>query len=180
MEESRRAYGAYLREVHLLGGKHERVRDQQAALFGHLYRVCPESGLAIACVMLLTSLLPATEATTKSGYDLSCRHRCMQHATRCNKRVIICFKRSIWSTGVVEVGSTTTFTCALSGLTSLAALGAALAAAVEAFWLAIRRALNSRQSVSAWAAGRLSGMPSSCVSGCLEPSLLSELCLCRL
>ena len=68
----------------------------------------------------------------------------------------------------------------MSGITSRAASGAALAAAVEAFWLAIRRALNSRQSVSAWAAGKLSGMPSSCLSGCLEPSLLSELCLCRL
>ena len=71
------------------------------------------------------------------------------------------------------------FIALFGGLTS-AASGAALAAAVEAFWLAIRRALNSRQSVSAWAAGKLSGMPFSCLSGCLEPSLLLELCLCRL
>ena len=52
-----------------------------------------------------------------------------------------------------------------------------LFAELEAFWLAMSRALNSRQSVSAWEAGRLSGMPSFCLLGSLEPSLLSELCL---
>lgn len=49
---------------------------------------------------------------------------------------------------------------------------------VEAFWLAISRALNSRQSVSACDAGKLSGMPSFSLAGSLEePSLLSALFL---
>ena len=80
---------------------------------------------------------------------------------------------------MTKVRSITRFMGALRGVTSLAASGAALAAAAGALWLAIRRARNSRQSVSAWAAGRLSGMPSLCLSGCLEPSLLSEMRLCR-
>lgn len=65
----------------------------------------------------------------------------------------------------------------IRAITSFSACGALLLAMVEAFWLAIRRALNSRQSVSACDAGRLSGMPSFLPSGFLEPSLLSEFCL---
>ncbi len=63
------------------------------------------------------------------------------------------------------------------GLASSSASCVLLFAELEAFWLAISRALNSRQSVSAWEAGRLSGMPSFCLLGSLEPSLLSELSL---
>ena len=169
-------YRAYLRKVHLLSGKHERVRNQQAAFLGHFNWMRPESGPAVSCFRLFTSLLPAVKAK-KASEDTSRTHRCRQHAMRCVQRVIKRLKRPIWSIHRM-VCTIARFRGVSNGLTS-AASGTALAAAGEAFWLAIRRALNSRQSVSAWAAGRLSGMPSLCLSGCLEPSLLSELCLSK-
>ena len=128
--------------------------------------------------MLLTSLLAAMEAAKvqnntvlgTDAYSMPCNaSRKPSYASCKTSRALVLCKRAQSHDSLGLLG----------GITSLAASGAALAAAVEACWLAIKRALNSRQSVSAWDAGRLSGTPSLCLSGCLEPSLLSELRLCK-